>query len=460
MIFSDVLQLSLRNLRQAKLRTFLTTLGVAIGIASLIGMVSLGVGLQELTVGQFKKSGLFDTITVFSSSQMFGPNARARMARRAQGTNTKAAHDPARPEKPAETLDDKAIEKMLAIPSVKEVYPNLQMPVEVKYGSFSEFATAVGVPMSSRGEGVFQKISYGSFLKNDRDDSCMLSLDFARTITSEDPKDLIGKGIMLNYATVSDLANALLSGSMGGLQIQRTEKKYSIVGIVEREPGPNFGGGFFSSLMIPLKKVQEAGVRDFTHPQAFLRGLSEKPSYMAVTVKVKRLQDTEDVEKKIKDLGFNAFSVNDALQGAKRAFIILDILLGLVGSIALAVASLGIVNTMVMSILERTREIGVMKAIGGSDWDIRKIFFVEASLIGALGGVFGVALGWSVSKVINFGANIYIERQGGRAAQMFFTPWWLVACAIGFSVLVSLLAGSYPAARAARVDPIKALRHD
>ena len=464
MILSDVLQLSLRNLREAKLRTSLTTLGVSIGIASLVGMVSLGVGLQELTVGQFKKSGLFDTITVFSAGQGFGRNGRTRPARRdAQPPNRNSAggnSESARPEKPPEPLDDKAIEKIQALPNVKEVYPNLRMPVEVKYGNFSEFVTAVGVPLSSRGEGVFQKITYGSFLKNETDDGCMMSLDFAHNMTSEDPNTLVGKELTLSYATAADLASAVMSVPMGQVTVQRTEKKYTIVGVVEREPGPNFGGGFFSSVMVPLKKIQEAGFQDFTNPQAFLRGLSQKPSYSAVTVKVKHLQDTEDVEKKIKDLGFNAFSINDALQGAKKAFIILDILLGLIGSIALAVASLGIVNTMVMSILERTREIGVMKAIGAGDWDIRKIFFVEASLIGVLGGAIGVVLGWSVDKIINFGANIYIQRQGGFPAKMFFTPWWLVAGGIGFSVLISLIAGSYPAARAARVDPIKALRHD
>ncbi len=115
---------------------------------------------------------------------------------------------------------------------------------------------------------------------------------------------------------------------------------------------------------------------------------------------------------------------------------------------------------MVMSILERTREIGVMKAIGGSDGDIRRIFLVESSIIGLLGGVVGIFLGWLVGKIINFGANIYIQRQGGTAGELFFIPWWLVGCGIGFAILVSLVAGSYPAARAARVDPIKALRHD
>ena len=179
-----------------------------------------------------------------------------------------------------------------------------------------------------------------------------------------------------------------------------------------------------------------------------------------MTIKVERSQFTKDVQTGVRALGFQTFSIIDAIEDATRAFIILDIVLGLIGSIALAVSSLGIMNTMVMSILERTREIGVMKAIGGSDADVRGIFLVEASVIGVIGGAAGVFLGWAVSRVINIGANIYIERQGGTAATLFSMPWWLILGAIGFSLLVSLAAGSYPARRAARLDPIQALRHD
>ena len=166
------------------------------------------------------------------------------------------------------------------------------------------------------------------------------------------------------------------------------------------------------------------------------------------------------MENRIRELGFNAVSLNDALTGAKRAFIILDIVLSLVGSIALAVSSLGIVNTMVMSILERTREIGIMKAIGGSDGDIRRIFLVEAAVIGGMGGAAGVVLGWVVGRAINVGANLYIQSQGGPTGNLFSLPLWLVAGAIAFAFVVSLIAGTYPAACAARLDPVQALRHD
>jgi putative ABC transport system permease protein len=127
---------------------------------------------------------------------------------------------------------------------------------------------------------------------------------------------------------------------------------------------------------------------------------------------------------------------------------------------ALAVASLGIVNTLVMAILERRREIGIMKALGASDGDVKRIFFFEAATMGLLGGMLGAGLGWLIGHVINFGTNIWLQRQELRPENFWYVPWWLVALALGFSVLVSLFAGLYPASRAARLDPVQALRHD
>ena len=115
---------------------------------------------------------------------------------------------------------------------------------------------------------------------------------------------------------------------------------------------------------------------------------------------------------------------------------------------------------MVMSILERTREIGVMKAIGASDSDVRRIFLIEAALIGLMGGVFGIGLGWAVGRAINIGANYYLQSQGAPTATLFLIPWWLIVGGVTFAVLVGLVAGGFPASRAARLDPIQELRHD
>src|SRR4051794_33608248 len=159
-------------------------------------------------------------------------------------------------------------------------------------------------------------------------------------------------------------------------------------------------------------------------------------------------------------MGFRTFSILDASQGLRRFFTVLDLFLGIFGSLALAVASLGIINTLVMSILERRREIGIMKAIGASDADVQKLFFAEAASMGLLGGALGVALGWIIGKAINLGFDAYMRRNQMPTQEFWLLPLWLVLAAIGFSVCVSLAAGLYPARRAARLDPVQALRYD
>lgn len=141
-------------------------------------------------------------------------------------------------------------------------------------------------------------------------------------------------------------------------------------------------------------------------------------------------------------------------------FAVLDMFLGIFGSLALAVASLAIVNTLVMAVLERRREIGIMKALGASDRDVKKLFFAEAATMGLLGGALGVSFGWLLGRAINFGTNLYLHRMKMPPENLWTVPPWLAAGAIGFALLVSVLAGIYPAARAARLDPVEALRYE
>jgi ABC-type antimicrobial peptide transport system permease subunit len=462
MTLLDTFSLALRNLRQSKLRTVLTTLGVSIGIAFLSGMVSFGVGLQDQLVGRFTQSGLFDSITVTSANLPAGLGGPRGRGRGGQGDNDSQPPAAARPR-----LDDKAVEQLAALADVKGVFPALRIPLQMKLDAYSEFTVAAGVPLAAGGEGAFQSIAYGRFFTNETDE-CMLSLDLARRLSAADPKALLGKTLTLGYAARSESSSGTPPAApppqgldLGGLQVRRIETSCAIVGIVERETGPAFvGASGVTPLMLPMAKARAIYAVQVTNAQSLLKGAEETATYPSITVKVAGARRTQDVEAEIKRLGYSAFSLNDLLQGAKRAFIILDIVLALIGSIALVISSLGIANTMVMSILERTREIGVMKAIGGSDADVRKIFLIEASAIGLMGGAAGIALGWVVGRIANFGANMYIEGQGGTAGDLFSMPPWLVGGAIGFSLLLSLLAGSYPANRAARLDPIQALRHD
>jgi putative ABC transport system permease protein len=417
--------------------------------------------LQDQIVGRFLQSGVFDAITVLSPLERLGGagavlTGRGELRSGLRGRGGLADN----PQSPAPNLDDAALKQISSLENVREVYPNFRIPMEMKLGEFSRPLTATGVTMSAKGEGVFQTLSYGSFFSSESEPSCILSLGMAKEIAEADPGGLVGKTATLSYAAARKGEIEPVPDS--GLQIQRVDLQCRIVGIVERDAGAALpiGGGAASSIVIPMGTAKTIDAEIVASPQSLLRDPSKPKSYTSVTVKVKQAKSTQEVEDQIRRMGYSVFSVNDALRGAKNAFIILDIVLSLIGSIALAVSSLGIVNTMVMSILERTREIGIMKAIGASDNDIRRIFLIEASVIGLLGGVVGIALGWVVGQVINFGANVYIRSQGGTPGTLFSLPLWLVAGGIAFSIAVSLIAGSYPASRAARLDPIQALRHD
>jgi ABC-type antimicrobial peptide transport system permease subunit len=187
--------------------------------------------------------------------------------------------------------------------------------------------------------------------------------------------------------------------------------------------------------------------------------LAGEAGYQSATVRVVDPTRTAAVVDELHKMGFRAFSITNQLDEIKRIFLIVNSSLALIGGIALLVASFGISNTMIMSITERTREIGIMKAIGGADGEIMRIFFFEASLIGFVGGVFGVLAGWAIDRVANALVNSYVV-QSGTHIEFFSIPWYLWGGAILFAILISLIAAVYPAFRAARVDPIKALRHD
>jgi len=217
-------------------------------------------------------------------------------------------------------------------------------------------------------------------------------------------------------------------------------------------------GGMRARVFLPLKLAQDLHVMQPSDLRE--TSFNSTPAYISLSVRVKNPNQVPAVEDAIKKMGFNAFSLVDATRNIRQFFAVLDVFLGIFGSLALAVASIGIVNTLVMAILERRREIGIMKALGASDADVRGLFFAEAGAMGLVGGAVGVALGWTIGHLINFGTNIYLARQHFPPEQIWSVPMWLVLSAISFSIVVSLLSGLYPAARAARLDPVQALRYE
>jgi ABC-type antimicrobial peptide transport system permease subunit len=232
-----------------------------------------------------------------------------------------------------------------------------------------------------------------------------------------------------------------------------------LCGILKR-PNTFSESRFRGGVIVPAKTAEKIPHLGFSSVWDLLGGESGEGTYSSLYVRVKRVADMETVREKLEGMGLNVLSISDELKEIRRAFLIVDSILGAVGTIALVVAALGIANTMVMSILERTREIGIMKAIGGSEGEIKMIFFVEAATIGVIGGALGLVLGWAVTRVANLVVNAHLMPEDLPRVNLFYFPLWLVLGAVAFSIVVSLAAGLYPAIRAARVDPVDALRHD
>jgi putative ABC transport system permease protein len=285
-----------------------------------------------------------------------------------------------------------------------------------------------------------------------------LIMRYAQRVTSPSPEEE-GAPAKTPATKTGQLSAAPETTSDAAYSVISKEQTLKIVGVSDLDPD-SMRGAARARVFLPLKLAEELHVMQPSDLRDSMRGFSKQPSYSTISVRVKNPKHVEEVEQAIKKLGFNTFSILDATRSLRQFFAVLDLFLGIFGSLALAVASIGIVNTLVMAILERRREIGIMKAIGASDGDVKKLFFAEAGAMGVLGGFVGVALGWTIGHAINLGTNIYLKRQSLPPENFWSVPWWLVAAAIVFAFVVSLVSGLYPAARAARLDPVQALRYE
>jgi putative ABC transport system permease protein len=451
----DLTELAVRNLREAVLRNSLTTLGVAVGVASLVAMLSLGVGLQTLASQRLARSGLFDA--VFVTSQRNFP-----VGRRPQTAD-------APPKKEARALDEEARQQLTKLANVTEVYPQIRFLTEVRYAGKSQTTSVLGLPDSAKASGAFEGMT-GAYFSSPTADEAILQIEFAKELADQ-PAALVGKDLVLRYAERAALSkeaggdSALLNGVMdaaqaGGISIVPHEKTVRVVGIIESDPSAGIGGFGGGRVFVPLEVAERLHVAQPGDLQSFINGDAAEPSYMALTVRVRSPKDVPQIESAIKQMGFATFSLLDATKSLRLVFTVFDLFLGLFGSLALTVASLGIINTLVMAILERRREIGVLKALGATDRDVRSLFFAEAGAMGFFGGVFGVALGWLIGRALTWGTTIYLHRQDLPGVKISYVPWWLALGAVGFAVVVSLAAGLYPAARAARLNPVEALRYE
>jgi putative ABC transport system permease protein len=446
----DLADLAIRNLREAVFRNALTTLGVAVGVASLVAMLSLGVGLQQLASKRLSQSGLFDTIFVTPKNSFRG---MGRPQREVQ------------PDKPARTLDEDARKEIEKLPNVIEVYPQVRFFTEVRFNNKPYATVVAGMPDSSKNSGSFDGMQ-GHFFSSPTASEAILQIEFAKDL-SEKPGSLLGQELILRYAERQALApNAAdppgnAGEPSGGFSVVPRELRLKIVGVVETEPAAGYGGYGNARLLMPLETAATLRAAQVNDLRDIVRdSKANKTTYPSLSVRAKSPSLVEALEASIKALGFNTFSLLDASKSLRTFFSVFDLLLGIFGSLALAVATLGIVNTLVMAILERRREIGILKALGAADSDVQQLFFVEAGVMGFLGGILGVLFGWLLGRALTYGTNVYLHRQNLNSIELSSVPWWLVLSALVFAVLVSLAAGLYPASRAAKLNPVDALRYE
>jgi putative ABC transport system permease protein len=462
----DLTELATRNLRESLLRNSLTTLGISVGVASLVAMASLGIGLQQLASRRLMKSGLFDTVVVTSRRDLrnFGRDEE------------RSAPAPAE----SRILDEPTRLEIERLPNVSEVYPDIRFITELRYDDKPHLTMVAALPPSAKSNDAFQSLE-GQFFSSDTGAEVVIQKSFAEELLGQTPKrgvdetnvkelaaPLLGKELTMRYAQrektpASTPAGKTSSGEQSlaeaAYSVVSRELKLKIVGVADLDP-ESMRGPTRARVFLPLKLVESLHVMQPTDLREISRAAGNQPVYSSMSVRVKNPSHVQAVEDAIKKMGFNAYSILDASRSIQLFFRVLDGFLLIFGSLALVVAFIGIVNTLVMAILERRREIGIMKAIGASDGDVKKLFFAEAGAMGILGGIAGVVLGWAIGQVINLGTNIYLKSQSFPAEHFWSVPWWLVAFALLFSFLVSLAAGLYPAGRAARLDPVQALRYE
>ena len=335
-------------------------------------------------------------------------------------------------------------------------YPDFRVKgLKLACGKKSATVVALGVPRDAPlVETAAEMLIAGDFFTPGTRPETILARHVARDLGFDAPEDALG-------ATVTVKASGLSPKEAATFAFERKDLAVTVVGVYEFRhalPGP-----LRRVVLMPVDVMKGIpGVRLKSALDLLKDGKdSAKPGYSKATVRVRHHSDLMPVEKAIQAMGFKTRTLLSRLAEMRTFFVFMDVLLAAIGTVALVVAGLGIINTLLISVLERVQEIGICKAIGASDGDLMVLFLTEAGIIGLAGGLGGLVLGRGVAWVLGIAANAYARTRGVTGhLGLFAFPLWLLAATVLFSVAVSVLAGVYPARRASRTDPIQALRRE
>jgi putative ABC transport system permease protein len=489
MTLRDLLDISIGNLWRMKLRAFLTTAGVVIAIAAFVSMLSFGAGNQAYLAEQFDKLGLFATMQVHP-------------IRTRDNSDTTDVRQ----------LTDEAVTQLAAIPGVKIAYPFDAFQVIVLVGDTAIKTEAQALPASAVRTKLFSQLAAGAPLSSDSANEAMATEQFLKLAGIESPDSLVGKKIIVTVK-VSTIDSALTNvvRDPDGSTRKRFEqiridslfkpeflRKFAseelssaisrfvdgyfnnqaavsdtlvVTGVLKGKHGDYGRFSRMKPILIPVKTARHFSssgmptdnaslLASLRSGELFTPNGGSGRTYPRVTLDIDPHVPYQMISDSVKALGFSSFSYLEQFKEIQKFFLYFNLALGLIGLIAMTTASLGIVNTMVMSIIERTREIGVLKSLGADEFDIRLLFLVESGVIGAVGAVAGIVVGWIIARGASFVAKTIMIREGVTPIELFRLPLWLILVAFAFGFIVSILAGYYPASRAAGVDPVKALRNE
>lgn len=386
----DMIALAYKHFRYAKARTFLTILGITIGISAIILLVSLGFGLQNITTARLAGFDTLQTVNVTAGAQ--GPK-----------------------------LDNVQIDKIKTIKNVDFVSPTVNF---VASGTLMSTTTSVTVTGYSSKYLEFEQVNLenGRTFSSDNASEAIVSTTALKALDIKDSNSVLNQKIKLN----------LVKGDLRQDSIEMT-----VVAVTAENTTP--------VIFVPLDSVMKFS----------------QEGYSALNVKIKDRKEINSVAEQIDELGFNTSSTSDLIEQVDKVFLVIQVILGTIGGIALFVASFGIINTMTISLLERTHEIGIMKALGISARDIKRLFINEAGYFGFFGGILGVILGYLIGQFFNSLIYVLMKKSGETEVLIpFVTPWKFAVIIIIFAILLGRLAGYYPAWRASKLSPLEAFRHE
>jgi len=425
-----IILLALGGLRRTPVRVGLTTLGVMIASAALVAMVAFALGIQQQAETPFRALGLMNVIRV--------------MSKKADGS----AAGP--------VLDDAALARMEGLPGVEVAYPDFRIrDIRLTRGAKSAKALALGLPRDVPLPGTAgDMLVAGDYFSPGTAPEAILGRQVTRELGFDSPKAAIG-------ATVTVAASGLSAGEAKIFTFERKDLAVTVVGVYDL---PTLVAERMShAILLPVDLMRQIpAVRSEPALDRLRLGLDPaKAGYAEAMVRVRRHTDVAPVDKAIQAMGFTTRTLLSRLEEMQTFFIFIDVLLAAVGTVALIVAGLGIINTLLISVLERYQEIGICKAIGASDGDLMVLFLTEAGIIGLLGALGGLLLGRAMCWLLEIAVNAYARTHGVSAhLNVFAFPFWLLGATVVFAAAISVLAGVYPALRAARVDPIRALRRE